>query len=101
MKPPRRRQDQFSRNVPELIQQLRGLYSGMEQDPTLSESAAHIRRAVASLENACQQAWEVYEECEGTRSDGTLRRPAGAAPATGGDAAEWLRNLQPASPLKQ
>jgi hypothetical protein len=101
MKPPRRRQDQFSRNVPELIQQLRGLYSGMEHDPTLSESAAHIRRAVASLENACQQAWEVYEECEGSGRSGKLPKPARTAAASTSDAAEWLRNLQPASPLKQ
>ena len=101
MKPPRRPQGQFSWNVPELIHQLRGLYSGMEQDPTLSDSAAHIRRAVASLEDARQQALEVYEECKAANGGRVRVQTTADAGAQSGDAAEWLRNLQPASPLKQ
>jgi hypothetical protein len=101
MKPPRRPQGQFSWTVPELIQQLRGLYSGMEQDPTLSESAAHIRRAVASLEDARQQALEVYEECKAANSGRPRSKAVADAGTSNSDTAEWLRNLQPASPLKQ
>ena len=101
MKPPRYTQGQFSQNIPELIQQLRNLSAGMEADPTLTEPAKYLRRAVDELETVRQAAFEVYQECIGARSrTGTERSPQRDEPQ-GEDAADWLRNLQPASPLKQ
>ena len=104
MKPPRNSQGQFSRNIPELIQLLQGVYSGIESDPTLSEPAEYIRRAVVELENARKAAWEVWQEGLGAFEPTDLEPPQ--IPVQRGDerdedAAEWLRNLQPASPLKQ
>ena len=105
MKPPRNSQGQFSRNIPELIQLLRGVYSGIESDPTLSEPAKHIRRAVVELENARKAAWEVWQEGLGALDPSDLDEAE--LPAQCGDerddddAVEWFRHVQPASPLKQ
>jgi hypothetical protein len=105
MKPPRNSQGQFSRNIPELIQLLQGVYSGIESDPTLSEPAKYIRRAVIELENARKAAWEVWQEGLGAFDAADLEEaelpPVPLRDDRDDDAAEWLRNLQPASPLKQ
>ena len=101
MKPRRHPQGQFSQNIPELIQHLKGLYSGMEADPALTEPAKYIKRAVIELETARQAAYEVYQEC--LAANGRLRSDYSAhcGDQQREDAAEWLRDLQPASPLKQ
>jgi hypothetical protein len=101
MKPRRYAQGQFSQNIPELIQQLRGLYVGMETDPTLADSAQHIRAAVAALEAARQAAVEVYEECRGRKARSRAAKPSKTSREAKKEAAEWLRNLEPASPWKQ
>jgi hypothetical protein len=101
MKPRRYAQGRFSQNIPELIQQLRGLCSGMETDPTLAESAQHIRAAVTALESARQAAFEVYEECRGRKVRSRASRSTKTAKQTKDEATEWLRDLQPASPWKQ
>jgi hypothetical protein len=101
MKPPRNPQGQCSQTIPELIQHLKGLYSGMVADPALAETAKHIHAAVTELETARRVAVEVYQECLAANARTRSQRPAKADDAQGDDAAEWLRNLQPASPLKQ
>ena len=96
MKPPR--------NIPDLIRHLQGLCSGMEADPALSEPARHIRHAVLALENARRAAWEVCQESSGNRHPCDLDDilpPMQRGEELGEDAADWLRNLPPASPLKQ
>jgi hypothetical protein len=101
MKPPRHPQGQFSYTIPELIQHLKRLYSDMEADPTLTESAKHIKRAVTELETARHAAFEVYQECLAAHGRPRGEGPAEPADQQREDDAEWLRNLQPASPLKQ
>jgi hypothetical protein len=101
MKPPRYAQGQFSQNIPELIQQLRNLSAGMEADPTLAEPAKHLRRAVDELETVRQAAFEVYQECIGARARTRTKRSPQRDESEADDAAEWLRDLEPASPLKQ
>lgn len=101
MKPPRYPQGQFSHSIPELIQQLRRLCAGMENDPTLTEPAKHIRRAADELEATRQAAIEVYQECRAANNRSRNERTAQSDEEMDGEAAEWLRNLQPASPLKQ
>lgn len=101
MKPPRYAQGQFSQNIPELIQHLRRLSAGMEADPTLTEPAKHLRRAVDELETVRQAAFEVYQECLAANSRPRTERVAQADDPQGDDAADWLRNLPPASPFKQ
>jgi hypothetical protein len=104
MKPPRNRQGQLSRNIPELIQLLQGVYSGIESDPALSEPAKYIRKAVVELENARKAAWEVWQEGLGAfdpSDPDDPQIPVSHCEEGDDDAAEWLRNLQPASPLKQ
>jgi hypothetical protein len=101
MKPRRRPQGQISGSVPELIKDLRVLSADMQRDPALSGPAKHILRAVEELEDACQQAWEVYEECEAANNPcrGVTRTPKSVGKTD--DAAEWFRNLPAASQLKQ
>lgn len=101
MKPPRYAQGRISQNIPELIQQLKGLCSGMEADPALVESAQHIRAAVTALESARQAAFEVYEECRGKKVRQRAPRVRKTTKQAADEATEWLRNLEPASPLKQ
>lgn len=92
---------QFSGSIPDLIDHLRELSSRMERDPTLAEAAEHIQRAVASLETMRETAFEVYKECLAANGPSRAYAPARSVDAQSEDATEWLRNLQPASPLKQ
>ena len=101
MKPRRHTQGQFSQNIPELIRHLKGLYSGMEADPALTEPAKYIKRAVVELESARQAAYEVYQECLAANGEGRANHSVQCLDQPREDAAEWLRDLQPASPLKQ
>ena len=101
MKPPRSMHGQVSQTIPELIRHLRGLCSGMEADPALTESAKYLRQCVAELETARRAAFEVYQECQAARAGLTTNRLTQDDDPEDEDSAEWLRSLQPASPLKQ
>ncbi len=100
-KPPRHSPGQFSQTIPELIQHLKVLYSGMQDDPTLIESAKHIKRAVSELEAVRQAAFEVYQECLAANGRVRAGQSCECDETQREDAAEWLRNLPAASPLKQ
>ena len=100
-KPPRPSPGQFSQSVPELIQYLKVLYSDMQGDPTLVEFAKHIKRAVVELEAVRQAAFEVYQECLASNGRTRAGQSCECDQLENEDAAEWLRNLPAASPLKQ
>jgi len=101
MKSPYAIHSQTMENVPELIAHLWKLYSDMALDPTLSESAEHIKCAVLELEDIQKAAWEVYQEesaAQGTlghkeRPNLYTKRPD--------DDQDWFRNLRPATTSKQ
>jgi hypothetical protein len=101
MKPLRNLQDEAPQNISDLIAYLWKLYDAMTLDPALSASAEHIRRAVLELEQTRRVAWEVYREEQAAHQPvpsrkGKKRRKQDAESPT-----DWLRDVLPASPLKQ
>jgi hypothetical protein len=101
MKPPHDPQNQPFNNIPELINHLWGLYSSMSLDPALASFAERLREAVLELERIRRAAWEVCQEERNTGApfpgeSSEKRRSKGEE-----EAAEWLKSLPCASPLKQ
>jgi hypothetical protein len=101
MKAPHKRPNRSTNNIPELIAHLWAVYSEMSLDPALRGSAEHIRRAAVKLEEVQRLAWQV---CQEELNGPTARRRARVRKPRKDDAekaAEWLRAVPPASPLKQ
>jgi len=100
MKPLRNLQDEAPRNISDLIAYLWKLYDAMTLDPALTASAEHIRHAVLELEQTRRLAWEVYQEEQAAHqaaSGKAKKRPKKDAE----NPTDWLRDVLPASPLKQ
>jgi hypothetical protein len=101
MKPPRDLKGRLSRNVPELIQHLRDLYSSMVLDPALEGTAKHINQAVKELEHARKLAWDVANEERANPLKRARSRPEKSRGQPCDDITEWLMAAKTASPLKQ
>jgi hypothetical protein len=100
MKPPRNLRDEVPRNISDLIAYLWKLYDTMTLDPALTASAEHIRRAVLELEQTRRLAWEVYQE-EQALQGGAPTKEKKRRKKDAENPADWLRDVRPASPLKQ
>jgi hypothetical protein len=101
MKTPRNLQDQAPNNISDLIAHLWQLYYAMTLDPVLAASAEHVRNAVLELEQTRRIAWEVYREEQALRTASPRPKSKKRRKNETESPAEWLRNLPPASPLKQ
>jgi hypothetical protein len=101
MKTPRNLQDQSPRNISELIAHLWQLYSSMTLDPTLADSAEHVRKAALELEETRRVAWEVFREEQSQCGARPRRKSKKQDKDETESPADWLRNIPPASPLKQ
>jgi hypothetical protein len=101
MKTPRNLQDQSPQSISDLIAHLWKLYYSMILDPALSASAEHIRHAVIELEETRKIAWEVYREEQEARAASPRQKSKKRRKNETESPADWLRNLPPASPLKQ
>jgi hypothetical protein len=101
METPRNLQIEESRNVSDLITHLWKLYYDMSLDPALAASAEHVRKAALELEETRRIAWEVYREEQAAHAASAPRKPRRRRKKETESAADWLRDVPPASPLKQ
>jgi|EndMetStandDraft_5_1072996.scaffolds.fasta_scaffold145758_2 hypothetical protein len=101
MKTPRHEQDETPRNISDLIAHLWKLYYAMTLDPALAASAEHVRNAVLELEETRRIAWEVYREEQAERAAAPRRKSKKRRKNETENPADWLRDVPPASPLKQ
>ncbi len=110
MKPFDNRDERAPKSVPDMIRTLWSLYMDMSLDPAMAVAASHVRSAALELEDARRVALEVSQEegCRAPAACGGKSKKARSSARRGGKsrrkdkaAAEWLRNVPPASPWKQ